>query len=127
MSTVTSFVRRKNSILCIHRHGMKIPDTLTYLKINTLDFRQYLEGQLGIVTHYENESWTLKKQYKQSINYVTAKLLRIPWIAKKTNKWITEKFNAKFSLKEQMSRLKISHFGNIMRRPSLWKSLECWE
>ena len=52
------------------------------------------------------------------------RLLRIPWTVKKTNQWIIEQINPDFSLKEQMTRLKLSYFKHIMQRlRSLEKAL----
>lgn len=44
--------------------------------------------------------------------------LRSKWIAKKTNKCITEKINLEFSFDTEMKGFKYSHFMHIMKRPS---------
>ncbi|XP_053117089.1 uncharacterized protein LOC128329604 isoform X3 [Hemicordylus capensis] len=74
------------------------------------------------VTLYGCENWTLKKQGRKNIDtfelWCWRRLLRRPWTARKTNKWIIEQINPEFSLEAQMTRLKLSYFGHIMQRPS---------
>ena len=41
--------------------------------------------------------------------------MRIPWIARKTNKWVLDQIKPELSLEANMLKLK-SYFGHIMRQ-----------
>ena len=50
--------------------------------------------------------------------------LRVPWIARRSNQSILKELSPEYSLDEQMLRLKLQHFGRLMRRAdSLEKTL----
>lgn len=44
------------------------------------------------------------------------RLMRIPWIAKKTKKWLIEQINPVSSPKAQMSRVKLSDYDPTLLR-----------
>ena len=44
--------------------------------------------------------------------------MRVSWTARKSNQSILKKINPKYSLEELMPRLKLQHFGHLMRRAS---------
>ena len=52
------------------------------------------------------------------------RLLRVPWIARRTNQSILKEINPKYSLEALMLKLKLQYFGHLMRRTdSLEKTL----
>ena len=52
------------------------------------------------------------------------RLLRVPWIARKSNQSILKEMNAEYSLEGLMLKLKLQYFGHLMRRAdSLDKTL----
>ena len=49
---------------------------------------------------------------------------RVPWIARRSNQSILKEINPEYSLKELMLKLKLQHFGHLLRRAdSLEKTL----
>ena len=77
---------------------------------------------------YGCESWTVKKAECQRIDafdlVVLGKLLRVPWTAKRYNQSILKEISPGTSLEGMMLKLKLQHFGHLMRRiDSLEKTL----
>ena len=78
------------------------------------------------VVMYKCESWTIKKAERQRIDafelWCWRRLLRVPWIARRSNQSILKKINPEYSL--EGLRLKLQHFGHLMERgDSLEKTL----
>ena len=56
------------------------------------------------------------------------RLLRIPWTARRSNQWILKEINPEYLLEALMLKLKLWHFGHLMRiADSLEKRPWCWE
>ena len=80
------------------------------------------------VVMYGCESWTIKKAEHQRIDafepWCWRRLLRVPWTARKSNKSIPTEISPGCSLEGLMLKLKLQHFGHLMRRAdSLEKTL----
>jgi len=82
------------------------------------------------VVMYGCESWTLKKAEHQRIDafelWCWRKLLRVPWIARRSNQSILKEISPDYSLKGlmMMLMLKLQYFGHLMwRTDSLKKTL----
>ena len=78
------------------------------------------------IVMYGWESWTIKKAEHQRIDafelWCWRWLLRIPWIAERSNQSILKEVNPEYSLEGLM--LKLQQFGHLMRRAdSLEKTL----
>ena len=75
------------------------------------------------VVMYGCESWTLKKAKGQRIDafelWCWRRLLRIPWIARRSNQSILKEISPGISLEGMMLRLKLQYFGHLMRRVDL--------
>ena len=69
---------------------------------------------------YGCESWTIKKAERQRINafelWCWRRLLRVPWIARKSNQSILKEISAEYSLEGLMLKLKLQYFGHLMRK-----------
>ena len=67
------------------------------------------------------EIWTIKKAEHQSIDafelWCWIRLLRVPWIARRSNQSILKEINPEYSLEELM--LKLQYFGHLMQRADL--------
>ena len=50
------------------------------------------------------------------LNCYWRRLLRVPWIARRSNQSILKEISAEYSLKELMLRLKLQYFGHLMWR-----------
>ena len=80
------------------------------------------------VVMYGCGSWTVKKAERQRIDafelWCWKRLLRVPWTARRSNQSILNEISPGISLEEMMLKLKLQHFGHLMRRvASLEKSL----
>ena len=64
------------------------------------------------------ESWTIKKAEHQRIDafelWCWRRLLRVPWIARRSNQSILKEINLEYSLEGLMLKLKLQHFGHQM-------------
>ena len=74
------------------------------------------------------ESWTIKKAEHQRIDafelWCWRRLLRVPWIARKSNQSILKEINPEYSLEGLMLKLKLQYFGHLMQgTDSLEKTL----
>ena len=88
------------------------------------------------VVMYGCESWTVKKAEHRRIDafelWYWRRLLRVPWIARRSNQSILKEISPGCSLEGMMLKLKLQYFGQLMWIP-WWKrtgSLKrpiCWE
>ena len=66
------------------------------------------------------KSWTVKKAEGRRIDAVELwcwrRLLRVPWIARRSNQSIRKEINPEYSLEGLMLKLKFQYFGHLMRK-----------
>ena len=77
---------------------------------------------------YEGKSWTTKKAEHQRIDafelWCWRRLLRVPWVARRSNQFILKEISPEYSLEGLMLKLKLQYFGHLMQRTdSLEKTL----
>ena len=69
---------------------------------------------------YGCESWTIKKAECGRIDdfelWCWRRLLRVPWTARRSNQSILKEISPQCSLEGLMLKLKLQHFGHLMRR-----------
>ena len=80
------------------------------------------------IVMYRCESWTIKKAEHQRIDAFELrcwrKLLRVHWTSRRSNQSILKEINPKYSFEGLMLKLKLQHFGHLIRRvDSLEKTL----
>ena len=80
------------------------------------------------VVTYGCERWTIKKAESQRTDpfelWCWRRLLRVPWIARRSNRSILKEISPEYSLEELMLKLKLQYFGYLMgRTDSLEKTL----
>ena len=80
------------------------------------------------VVMYRCESWTIKKAEDRRIEvfevWCWRRLLRAPWIARRSNQSILKEISPEYSLERLMLKLKLQSFAHLMRRAdSLGKTL----
>ena len=72
------------------------------------------------VVMYRRESWTIKKAEHQITDAFELccwrRLLRVPWIARRSNQSILKEINPEFSLERLMLKLNLQYFGHLMQR-----------
>ena len=70
------------------------------------------------VVMYGCESWTIKKAEHQRIDafelWCWRKLLRVPWIARRSNQSILKEISSEYSLEGLMLKLKLQYFGHLI-------------
>ena len=73
-----------------------------------------------LVVMYGCESWTIKKAEHWRIDafelWCWRRLLRVPWIAWRSNQSILKEISPEYSLKRLKLKLKLQYFGYLMRR-----------
>ena len=66
---------------------------------------------------YGCESWTIKKAEHWRIDafklWCWRRLLRVPWVARRSNQSILREINPKYSLEGLMLKLKLQYFGHL--------------
>ena len=71
------------------------------------------------VVMYGCESWTIKKAELQRINtfelWCWRRLLRVPWIARRSHQSILKEISPEYSLEGLMLKLKLQYFGHLMQ------------
>ena len=77
---------------------------------------------------YGCESWTIKKVEHQRIDafelWCWRRLLRVPWMARRSNQSVLKKINPEYSMEGLMLKLKLQYFGHLMgKTDSLEKTL----
>ena len=69
---------------------------------------------------YGCESWSIKKAERQRIDafklWCWRRLLRVPWIARRSNLSILREISPEYSLEGLMVKLKLHYFGHLMWR-----------
>ena len=72
------------------------------------------------VVMYGCESWTIKKAECRKIDafelWCSRRLLRVPWTARRSNQSILKEISPGCSLEGLMLKVKLQHFGHLMRR-----------
>ena len=70
------------------------------------------------VVMYGCESWTINKAEHRRIDafelWCWRRLLRVPWIARRSNQSILKEINPGISLEGMMLKLKLQYFGHLM-------------
>ena len=87
-----------------------------------------LKAMVFPVVRYGCESWTVKKAECWRIDafelWCWRRLLRVPWITRRSNQSILKEISPGCSLEGMMLKLKFQYFGHLMRRvDSLEKTL----
>ena len=77
---------------------------------------------------YGCESWTVKKAKHRRIDafelWCWRRLLRVPWTARRSNRFTLKEISPGISLEGMMLKLKLQYFGHFMQRvDSLEKTL----
>ena len=71
------------------------------------------------------ESWATKKAEHRRIYafelWFWRRLLRVSWMARRSNRSILKEISPEYSLEELMLKLKLPYFGLLMEELSHWK------
>ena len=79
------------------------------------------------VVMYGCESWTIKKAERWRIDalelWYWRRLLRIPWMARRSNQSILKEISLEYSLEGLMLKLKLQYFGHLMWRADSFEKI----
>ena len=115
--------------LLLGRKVMTNLDSIFKSRGNTLPTKvRLVKAMVFPVVMYECESWTVKKAEPRRIDafevWCWRRLLRVPWIARRSNQSILKEINPGIYLEGMMLKLKLQYFGHLMQRAdSLEKTL----
>ena len=87
-----------------------------------------IKAMVFLIVMYGCESWTINKAEHRRIDafelWCLRRLLRVPWIARRSSQSILKEISPGCSLEGLMLKLKLQYFGHLMRRTdSLEKTL----
>ena len=86
----------------------------------TLSAKVHLVKAMISPVKYGCENWTIKKAECQRIDAFELsywrRLLRVPWTLRRSNQSILKETSPECSLEGLMLKLKLQHFGHLMRR-----------
>ena len=115
--------------LLLGRKAMTNLDSILKSRDISLPTKVYLvKAMIFPVVMYGCESWTIKKAECRRIDafelWCWRRLLRIPWITRRSNQSILKEISPGYSLEGLMLKLKLQNFGHLMgRTDSLEKTL----
>ena len=76
---------------------------------------------------YRCESWTIKKAEHRRIDsfelWCWRRLLRVPWIARRSNQSILKEISPEYSLEGLTLKLKLQYLGHLMRRTDSFEKI----
>ena len=108
--------------------GKPVYGTVTVNKLSILKRRDItlstkvhlVKAMVFPVVMYGCESWTIKKAECQRIDafelWCWRRLLRVPWMARRSNQSILKEISPGCSLERLMLKLKLQYFGHLMQR-----------
>ena len=123
-SKITADVDSSHEIkryLLLGRKAMTNIDSILKGRDITLPAKVHLvKAMIFPVVMYGCESWTIKKAKHWRIDafelWCWRRLLRVPWIARRSNQSILKEISPEYSLEELMLKLKLQYFDHLMRR-----------
>ena len=115
--------------LLLGRKVMTNLDSRLKSRDNTLPTKVHLvKAMVFPIVLYGCESWTIKKAERHRIDafelWCWRRLLRVPWIARRSNQSILKEISSEYSFEGLMLKLKLQYFGHLMQiTESLKKTL----
>ena len=107
--------------LLLGRQAMINLDSMLKSRDITLPTKVHLiKAMVFPVVMYGCESWTIKKAERQRIDafelWCWRRLLRVPWIARRSSQSILKEISPEYSLEGLMLKLRLQYFGHLMWR-----------
>ena len=107
----------------------KLDNILKSRTITLLTEIRTVKAMVSPVAMYGCESWTINEAEPQRIDafklWCWRRLLRIPWVARRSNQSIIKEINPEYSLEELM--LKLQYFGHLIRKANSLEKPRCWK
>ena len=102
--------------LLLRRKGMTNWDSI--LKSRDITLLTNVHLMVFPVVMYGCESWTIKKAEHRRIDAIEMwswrRLLKVSWMARRSNQSILKENNSEYSLEGLMLKLKLQYFGHLM-------------
>ena len=96
-----------------------IESILKNREITLLPKIHIVKAKVFPVVMYRCVSWTIKKAERQRIDafelWCWRRLLRVPWIARRSNQSILKEINPEYSLEGLKLKLKLQYHGHLMQ------------
>ena len=133
MTNLDSILKRRDITLLTKVPIVKEPGGLWSMGLQSLTWLSDWPTTTMVYTvvMYGCESWIIKKAEHWTIDafelWCWRRLLRVSWIARRSNQSILKEINPKYSLEGPMLMLKLQYFGHLMWKPTHWKKPWCWE
>ena len=123
--------------LLFERKAMTNLDSILKNRFITLLTEFYLVKAMAFpVVIYECESWTIEEAEHRRTDafelWCWRRLLRVPWIARRSNQSILKEISPEYLLKVLMLKLKLQYFGHLIWRTEslgkdwFWERLKAW-
>ena len=115
--------------LLLERKTMTNLDSILKSRDITLPTKVHLvKAMVFPIVMYGYENWTIRKAEYQRIDafelWCWRRLLRIPWIARRSNQSVLKEISPEYSLEGLLLKLKLQYVGHLMQRAdSLEKTL----
>ena len=113
----------KSHLLLGRRTMTNLDSILKSRDITLLTNVHLVKAMVFPVTMYGCDRWTLKKAECQRIDafelWYWRRLLRVPWISRRSSQSIPKGINPEHSLEGLMLKLKLQSFGHLMQRTGL--------
>ena len=114
-----STTKKKKRCLLLGRKLMTNIDSILKSRDMTLSTKVHLvKAMVFPVVMYLCESWTIKKTEHRRIDafelWCWRRLLRIHWLARRSNQSIVKEISPEYSLEGLMFNLKLQYFGHLM-------------
>ena len=118
LQMVTAAMKLKRR-LPLGRKAMTDLDSILKSRDITLLTKVHLvKGVIFPVVMYGCETWTTKKAERQRIDafelWCWKRLLRVPWMARRSNQSILKEISPEYSLEGLMLKLKLQYIGHLM-------------
>ena len=117
---VTATMKLKDALL-LGRKAMTILDSILKSRDITLLTKVRLVKAMAFpVATFGCERWTIRKAEHRRIDafelWCWRRLLRVPWIARRSNQSVLKEISPEYSLEALMLKLKLQYFGHLMGR-----------
>ena len=104
--------------MLLGRNAMTNLDSILKSRDITLPMKIHVvEPMVFPIVMYGCESWTVKKADCQRIDafklWCWRRLLRVPWIVRRSNQSILKEMNPEYSLEGLMLKVKLQYFGQL--------------
>ena len=112
--------------LLLGRKAMTNVDSMLKNRGITLPTKiRLIKAMVFPVVIYGCDGWTIKKAECQRSDafelWCWKRLLRVPWIARRSKQSILQEINPEYTLEELMLKLKLQYFGYLMQRTDSFK------